>query len=291
MPEHEDTTLAVLRSLDPAVDDVPPAPGSARYDDIRRRVMSEVAPQATGAPEVATPSRHVVRPARRKRLLAWTAAAITAVAASVVAVVAFGGVGGGPAADQVVLVAADTTAKVTSLRGVSETTAEDGGKSSSTVEASGDDLSIVTVDGLGTITSISIGDTFYEKTEQDAEFRTGTLDPESTLAPYAESAAAVVRAALRGGTVEEIGEEKVRGAETTHYRLPVTGAARDALAALPAQQTAWFELEQADEVSSIDVWVSGDLIHRITVDQGPRQAAVEFFDFGAPIRITAPPGF
>lgn len=74
------------------------------------------------------------------------------------------------------------------------------------------------------------------------------------------------------------------------YRLSLTGAARDALAALPAGQTAWFELEHPEEVSSIDVWVAGDLIHRITVDQGPRDATVEFFDFGRPVEITAPPG-
>jgi hypothetical protein len=115
-----------------------------------------------------------------------------------------------------------------------------------------------------------------EKAEQDADFRTGPLEAEGSLAPFAESAGAVVRAALRGGEIEDLGTEKGRDTGMTHYRLATAGAARDALAALPAEQTAWFELERASEVSSIDVWVAGDLIHRITVDQGPRQATVAF---------------
>jgi hypothetical protein len=288
MPENEDTTLAVLRALDPVAGDVPPAPGSARYEDIRRRVMSEVATSTSVAPDPVTAAHTVTRPARRTRLLAWTAAATTAVAASVVAVVALGGTG--PAAGDVVLVAADSTAEVTSLRGVSDITAEDGTRSASTIEMSGGDLRIESRRGSQTVSLIVVAGTAYEKTEADPAYRSSPLDPESSLAPFGESAAAVVRAGLDGTEVEKIGTEKVRDAETTHYRLSVTGAARDALAALPAGQTAWFELEDPEEVSSIDVWVAGDLIHRITVDQGPRDATVEFFDFGRPVRITAPPG-
>ncbi|WP_306208125.1 hypothetical protein, partial [Actinoplanes sp. RD1] len=191
----------------------------------------------------------------------------------------------------VVLVAAETTSEVTSLRGTTEVDPRDGGHRSATIEVSGADSAIVTRDGDVTVTSVVVGDTFYERASDDPNPRTGKAEPAGRLAPFASSTGAVVRAALQGAEVDDRGEEKVRGATTTHYRLTMTAAARKALGALSPGQTAWFELEYPDEVSTIDIWAAGDLIRRITVQQESQRSTTEFYDFNQPITIAVPPGF
>ncbi|MEV7627898.1 hypothetical protein [Actinoplanes sp. NPDC089786] len=287
MPELEDDDLTMLRTLDPSVSDQPPAPGSARYRDILHRAMST---SATAEPVAAGPAR-LARPARSWRWpLTWAAAVTAAAAAAVLTVVTVGG--SGPAPDQMVLAAANTTADVTSLRGVTQVRAEDGRPRSATIEVSGENMSLVSRDGPVTVTSVIVGGRFYERASDDPKPRTGKVTPESSLAPFAESTGAVVRAALADAEVEDLGEEKVRGSEATHYRLEITTGARAALAALPAGQTAWFELENADEIASIDVWAAGNLIRRVTVDRGPAgSSSTEFYDFNQPITVTVPPGF
>ncbi|GAB7040351.1 MULTISPECIES: hypothetical protein [Catenuloplanes] len=287
MPDLDDATTAALRTMDPAIREEPPAPGSARYEEILRRAMS-------GTPVV---------PARRvpvfRRPMAWTAVT-TAVAASVLAVVALGGTGGtlsphSPVASSMtahdaLLLAADTTAEVNSLRATGTMVHEDGARSTSEVEVSGGDYHSVWRIGTVSVASYTIGDTFYERASDDPVLRTGKTTPESDLAPFGESTGAVVRTALRGTEVQSVGREQVRGATTTHYRLTMNAASRDALGRLPAGQAAWFNLEHPEDITAIDVWVAGDLIHRIRVE-GRTPSTTEFYDFGAPITIATPPGF
>lgn len=95
------------------------------------------------------------------------------------------------------------------------------------------------------------------------------------------SSAAVVRAALAGGDVVDVGDETGRGVRTTHYRVTIDDAGRAALAALPANQRAWFRLQDL-RADRLDVWVAGDLIRRlhIRVEEDDSDTTVDYFDFG-----------
>jgi len=112
--------------------------------------------------------------------------------------------------------------------------------------------------------------------------------------------------ALRGVTDEPeiVGQEEVRGVETTHYRGTLTLA--DALEKVPEDQRAEVaaaldELgEDGDAGIPIDVWIDGDgLPRRMTVDMGDALAMVapgggsatmtmELFDYGEPVDIAIP---
>ncbi|MDP9799441.1 hypothetical protein J2S43_007953 [Catenuloplanes nepalensis] len=288
MPDHDDVTMALLRSLDPAAAEEPPAPGSARYDEILRRAKG-------GAPAAPVHKR-----ALRRRPLAWMTAATTAVAASVVTVLALGGTGAVPSpfapvasattAHQAVLLAADATADVPSLRTSGVMVHEDGVRSTSATEVSGGDFKLVWWIGTVTVTSYVIDGKWWERASDDPGLRTGETDGGPYLAPFGESTRAVVRTALDGTQVQDLGGEVVRDAQTTHYRVELNTASRAALSKLPDLQRAWFNLENPGEVTSIDVWVAGDLIHRISV-VGLTSSTIDFYDFGAPITIAVPPGF
>jgi hypothetical protein len=120
-----------------------------------------------------------------------------------------------------------------------------------------------------------------------------TVKPEERNAPYAESSAAIVEAAVRPSTVTKIGTEDVRGGETTHYRINLDDAAIRRLGQLPTNQLSGFELEHLSEVRSLDVWIADGYIRRIRVIQefeAPDSpgTTVEFYDFGADITITPP---
>ncbi|MEO6988032.1 MAG: hypothetical protein ABI239_05220, partial [Aquihabitans sp.] len=117
-------------------------------------------------------------------------------------------------------------------------------------------------------------------------------------AAYAPSSEAVVAAILDGSTLEDLGDDVVRGVSARHIRATLTAKSRQALLALSPSQVAMFELEYPDAVDSLDLWVSDDLIRRIsvTVDDGPgsdgepslKAISIDFYDFGAEIEITAP---
>ncbi len=112
--------------------------------------------------------------------------------------------------------------------------------------------------------------------------------------------------ALRGvsGDVEEVGHEKVRGADTTHYRAEIDP--EKALDEVPEAQReqAAKALEKLGGASlPVDVWIDGDGRTRklsMTVDSdrlgvdapgGPAKATVtyELYDFGVEVDATAPP--
>jgi hypothetical protein len=290
-----DTDLDFLRSLDPTLHDEPPAPGSARYQAIRARSSAGPTPWR---PVDSGPWEPARRPAlqRRQRFRAggsrrWMpwAAAGTGVAASVLATMVLLG-GNTTSASAAVLTAADKTETVVTLRGTTQNDVKTGGSSHSTIEANGPDMKIITQDDIGTITTTIVGTTGYESNSDGGKSKQ-EMQPEDRLAPFADSAADVVRAALNDADVTDKGTDEVRGAEATHYHVKLTAKSRAALAALPPVETAWFEVEHAEDIISLDVWTSGNLIRRIAVDQSDRRTLTEFYDFGQPVTITAPAGF
>ncbi len=133
----------------------------------------------------------------------------------------------------------------------------------------------------------AIGDTIFELLDGVVESRPRTSN--DALAPFADVSGAVVEAALTEAAVDEVGTEDVRGAEAEHYRVELTDAGRTALAGLTPQELAWFELEYPNEVTAVDVWVAGGLVHRLRVDNLDGSAAVtEFWDLGAEVTIEPP---
>ncbi|GAA2600300.1 hypothetical protein GCM10010435_94620 [Winogradskya consettensis] len=290
-----DTDLDFLRSLDPTLHDEPPAPGSARYEAIRPSLSTAPAPWR---PVDSGPWEPARRPAllRRQRFrsggsrrwMTWAAAG-TGVAASVVATMVVLG-GNTTSASAAVLTAADKTETVVTLRGTTQDDVKTGGSTRSTIEANGPDMKIITQDDMGTITTTIVGNIGYES-NSDGDKSKQEMQPEQRLAPFADSAADVVRAALNDADVTDKGTDEVRGAEATHYHVQLTAKSRAALAALPPVETAWFEVEHAEDILSLDVWTSGNLIRRIAVDQTDRRTLTEFYDFGQPVTITAPTGF
>jgi hypothetical protein len=262
-----DTDFDFLRPLDPTLHDAPPAPGSARYEAIRLKAQ----------------------PPRTRRWMTWAAIG-TGVAASVLATVVVVLGGSSTSANAAVLTAAERTEKVVTLRGTTQSQTKTGGTSRSTIEANGSDLKIVEQDDIGTVTTTIVGATTYESNSDGTRSKVA-IPPAPRLAPFADAAGTVVRAALDGANVTDKGSEQVRGVDTTHYHVTLTAASRRALDALPPAQTAWFEVEHADQITSIDIWTAGDLIRRIAVDQPERRTMTEFYDFGQPVTITVPPGF
>jgi hypothetical protein len=114
---------------------------------------------------------------------------------------------------------------------------------------------------------------------------------------------------LRGvdGEPEVVGQEEVRGVETTHYRASIDLAR--ALAEVPADQrdevqAAFEQLGGGEDLSEVempvDVWIDADdLPRRMRMDMGALFAAaglgdgsmtmtMDFFDYGEPVDIEVP---
>jgi hypothetical protein len=112
---------------------------------------------------------------------------------------------------------------------------------------------------------------------------------------------------LRGvsGEPEVVGQEEVRGVETTHYRASMNLA--EALEQAPAGQreqleAAFEQMGGADEVDlPVDVWIDeDDLPRRLRIEMGSLFAAaglgdgtmtmtMELFGYGEPVEIEVPP--
>ena len=119
------------------------------------------------------------------------------------------------------------------------------------------------------------------------------VQPEERNAPYAESSAAIVEAAVSESTVTEVGVEDVRGVEATHYHVRLDDAVIRRLGTLRPNQLSAFELENTSSIRSLDVWISDGYIRRLRVTQNYEApdssgTTVEFYDFGADITITPP---
>ena len=292
MTAHDERELEWLGGLDPVLRDAPPAPGSDRHRAILEKAMTQT----------ATPIRTHTEPAApRRRRWAGLAALATGVAAAAVGVAVVVGGNAEPAAPPtasgptILLAAAKSTEKATSLR-FSEAV-HGGGAFSSEGEVSGADWRVVSK-GEGTSeTTVMVGDYEYV-TPAGGETTRKKVPADQRMAPFAKAAADVVRAAVNDANVEKVGTEEIRGVTTTHYRVTLperTGAAdpEPALAELPENELAWFQLEGIGSYSSkvtIDVWVADDLVRRIggTVEGQDPLSTIDFYDFNAPIAVKAP---
>jgi hypothetical protein len=283
MTGQDDLELARMHRMDPTLRSAPPAPGSLRYHQILEKAMTQMIDrQMTDT----TP----VRP--RRRWAGWAAASGAAATAVGVTVAVLAG-SSAPAAADVLKAAALHTSQATSLRFASTMP----GGFTATGEVRGSDSRVIYIGEGGSQTMTVIGDRRY--TTQNGKTSVERLAAGSRLAPFAASAADVVRAAVADGKATKIGNEKVRGVEATHYRLTLaerTGAAQPepALAKLPKNELAWFDLEGVGSYSAdvtVDVYVADGLIHRLGVivaGQHGAGSSDDFFDFNAPITITPP---
>jgi hypothetical protein len=287
MTGSEDWELDQLRSLDPALRDAPPAPGSVRYDAILERAMSL---QTTNTSmNTNQPAR--VQPVQRRsrRWIGWSA--VTGVAAAAVAVVVAVVGTPAPSASAAVLGAADKTAAATSLR--YETTA---GVFTTKGEAVGDRIREVHSGDGGGFTVVVVGDQAF--TTRDGKTTRSTVPDEERRAPFGQAAGKFVRAVASDGDVVEVGSDQVRGVDATHYRLTLperTSAAQASpkLAELGPEVLNWFDLAGVESYGelTLDVWVADGLVQRLTtLVTGQSATTFEFYDFNAPIKIEPPAG-
>lgn len=287
----QDQLIEQLAALDPARVDRPPAPGSPRLDMILERAMQN--PSAVLNPRVRA------RP-RRRTFLGVSAAAAIIVATVVAAAVLFEP-GATISSAGALTQAAEHTADALTLRSEYIQDAGHGRFNVVRSEHRGADLrrtfsvienGIERREGEDDEYVVFIGDKGWKP--GDGANDATTVRPDERNAPYAESSAAIVKAAVTDSNVDKIGTENVRGADATHYRIRIDGDLVRRLDKLPANQLSGFELEDAGHIRSLDVWVEGDYIRQIRVTQTwqPRDSkgtTVEFYDFGADITIT-PPG-
>lgn len=282
--DHEPTDdLRVLGAFDPTTVDAPPTPGSIRHHQILERIMTTT--EQSIKPSGADPER---QPRRGRRWLAVAAAAAVVVAIVGVVVLVQPDRKLAPAA--ALSAAADNTGDVTTLRVHADYVYADERGRTLDGQVDGADYAfrIVAADGDGdaeTESTTSIGSTVWESGEP---MRTD-VPPEERNAPYQTSSEAVVKAALTGSQVTDLGEEEVRGAVADHYRIGLTPRSIEAISALTPSQVAQFELEYPQDVTAIDVWVDDDLIRRIDVRSTTQgRSTIEFYDFGADITIRPP---
>lgn len=294
-----DPVLVALAALDPGLADAPPARGSARHHSILEHAMTITSTTTTTVPDHERPAgmdpTRAIRSPRRRLALLAAAAALLAVIVGAVVVLEPWRQATPASARQVLRSAATATGDVASLRAagtydlgtgvvIKMTSEIDGADYSSTFRSTG----LPDADPGGDSTT-RIGDTRWETDGGRTTKR--TVPPEEGNAPFPESSEAVVKAALVGSKVTDLGIEDVRSQEVTHYRIQLTPASTEALAKLTPSQLARFELEYPQDVASLDVWVADDLIRRISVrsdSEGVGTSTIEFYDFGSDITIRPP---
>jgi hypothetical protein len=269
MARSDKDPLKLVGGLDPALRDAPPAPGSPRYDAILESAMT----QTTTTPITMTEPRRP-KPMRRR---AFVGAAALAAAVAVVAVVVPMS-HKSPAASGIVLTAAEQLSDSTTVRG--HATFDHPGDPTATADIEWDGKSSRIVfhetDGIRVVTTI--GGTVYE--EFGGKINTVKATAANSLAAYPKSARDVVRAVVTNNDVQQV--------KDNHYRLTMTDSTRQALGAVATGELAWFDLDSPQDVTSVDIWISGDRLDRLTMTGSFGSSDMRYTDFGAPITITAP---
>lgn len=292
--QSDDALLDELSQLDPTVADAPPVLGSSRYISILEHAMTPSEPMQTIDSTHLDPVPDHTRPRRRR--IVGAVAAVAAAVIAIMAVVVFEP-GRGPApvsAREALTTAATATGEVRSLRNVA--TYDSGSEPPTHLAGEIDGADYVSTfrrlgpDGKESVSSRTvIGTTRWD--EVDGKITKSESPSKENNAPFPEASEAVVKAALSGSKVTDLGTEEVRGQDATHYRIELTEKSKAALSALAPSELARFELEYPGQVVSLDVWVADDLIRRITVRSAWETGAsstIEFYDFGADITIRPP---
>lgn len=296
--------LADLAALDPAIIDTPPAPGSTRHRQILEQAMTtDPTPDRSLDPTAPTSSAEQdpttstdderAQPNRvRRRWIGVAAAAAVVIAIVGVVVLIQPDRQLTPAA--ALSAAADNTGDVTTLRVHADYEYADARKSILDVDIDGTDYasrqrvlngppqepSVFIRVGIGSTTWDTQGDRILKRTDVPSSQRN---------AAYPTSSRAVVEAALTGSTVTDLGRSPVRGTDADHYRIGLTQRSIEAIEALPASQTAQFEVEYPQEITGFDVWVDDGLIRRIDLRSSTQgRSTIDFYDFGADITILPP---
>jgi hypothetical protein len=290
MAASDDDLLDLLGPLDPTMNEHPPAPGSDRYRSILEFAMQtdlDTPAADTGPSGYLPPTRRHRR--RTWRLVAGTAAATLAAVGGLLVVQS----SDTPTAQATVASAADAISTITSFEG--ELTSSQPGVSEGTtrIRVDGDDLQITGetryADGHTEASTFTVVDgTGYETIE--GQTTSTPLGPDDGLAPFGQSSAALISAALEGSQVSERGGDTLNGVSTTRYDIQLTDTSIAALSALTPNELAWFELEYPDEVQALSVWAADDLVHQIEIVHRDHVTRTTFFNFGGDITITAPPG-
>jgi hypothetical protein len=93
----------------------------------------------------------------------------------------------------------------------------------------------------------------------------------------------------------EVGQESVRGVDTTHYTavLDVERLAQQHASGLDAPSVTSGIEKLAGTTATFDVWIDGDnLVRKLVVHggsaQGTATVTVEFHDFGQPVDVSVP---
>lgn len=291
MATNDDELLDLIGPLDPTMNERPPAPGSDRYRSILEFAMhTDLDSPATDTSR--TSSRRP--PAQRHRRRTWRLVAGTA-AATVIAAGAFVLVqsNDAPTAQAAVTSAAEAMDEITSLEGELTTSVPGVSDGTTRIRVAGDDLEITGetryADGHTEASTFTVVDgTGYETI--DGQTTTTPVGPGDGLAPFGPSSAAVISAALEGSDVTERGADSLNEVATTRYDIQLTDTSIAALSALTPNELAWFELEYPDAVKTMSVWIADDLVHQIEIAQRDQITRTTFYNFGAEITITAPPG-
>ncbi|MCB0993890.1 MAG: hypothetical protein KDB21_02280 [Acidimicrobiales bacterium] len=286
---NDDELTQLLGPLDPTRDDPPPVAGSSRHAKILEHAMTTT---LTPRPDTGDAVHEPVVALRRRP---WANPRRLLAAAAVVVVLGLGLAtlwpGGTQSAEAAVRSAAAELGEITSLR-AEMTIVDEAGTSTAVGEFSGDNAHVVESwtdsDGLEHTSAFTVvDDTMWS--ESAGRIESSPVGPNDRLAPFGTASAAVLRAALTGSEVTDLGEAALDGTTVRHIQLTMTPESRAALAALTPAELAWFELEYPEEVQTIEVHLSGDIIHQLTVvgsTAGTR--SIRYFDLGEPVTITAP---
>lgn len=300
-----DPLIEQLITLDPVRVDRAPERGSTRHAEILQRAMQTAVtatdpsdPEQSISPQPTDPGvRGRWRPSRRSVFVLGAAAAILAVVAAVVVFEPDRPVSPVAALTQ----AAENTNEALTLRSEYVRDYGAGGFTVIRSEHRGGDVrrtfSVIEPDGRERTDVyddefiVHIGNKGWKV--NDGPDEATIVQPEERNAPYAESSAAIVEAAVSESTVTEIGVEAVRGVGATHYRVRLDDAVIRRLGTLRPNQLSGFELESPGSIRSLDVWIADGYIRRLRVThnyEAPDSSGttVEFYDFGADITITPP---
>lgn len=291
-----------LARLDPVLSEASPTVDSPQLITLKEHIMSSTESfnpnqprdQRAAAGEPARPRR------RRLRLLAGAG---SVAAAGLLAVTLIGPGASVAAADQI-RAAADNTSELTDFR--IHMVSNDGffPAGEATAEVDGDSFRMTS----GNFEMIGVGTTEWILADGEVvEVNTFSADEAVDIAPYAESSAAVITAALASASITDAGTETLNGVETTRYDIEMDDAAQAALAAVPSANLEWFaqavdeDVEAGEEgvisdvrsgyledADALSIWIADDLVHRIAVTTGSTQFTHTFFDFGADITVSAP---
>lgn len=174
-----------------------------------------------------------------------------------------------------------------SLTGTAETDTATGATAGTLRLPGGKELSFVATGGRG----------YFELPEESA-LRLGGQEwvgfPLAVEQPVTEDPLLFLQLLSGDGQVREVGRDEVRGVGTTRYRTRVDEAALQALADEQSSTVLPPDALEAIADGTVDVWISDDGLPRrlrVTLEAEGLDVtfAFELFDYGADVRVTAPP--